>query len=114
VAVRRPAPSVPTSAEPANSVTELRRPTWTKPKHAAQWRATLETYAFPVIGKKPVDAITASDSLAVLEPIWTDKPETASRVRQRVEKALDWSATQGHRFDNPAGRALLSVLPPVN
>jgi hypothetical protein len=113
-AARQPAPSVPTFAEVANSVIELRRPTWTNPKHAAQWRATLETYAFSVIGNIPVDAITASDSLAVLEPIWTDKPVTASRVRQRVEKALDWSATHGHRFDNPAGRALLRVLPPVN
>ena len=113
-AARRPAPSVPTFAEAANSVIELRRPTWSNPKHAAQWRSTLETYAFSVIGKKPVDAITASDLLAVLEPIWTDKPVTASRVRQRMEKVLDWSVTRGYRLDNPAGRALLSVLPPVN
>ena len=68
-AARQPAPSVPTFAEAANRVIELRRPTWSNPKHAAQWRATFETYAFPVIGKKPVDAITTSDSLVVLEPI---------------------------------------------
>jgi integrase len=113
-AVRRPAQSVPTFAEVASSVIELRRPTWTNPKHAAQWRATLETYAFPVIGNMPVDAITASDSLAVLEPIWTLKPETASRVRQRMEAVMDWSVIHGYRLDNPAGRALLRVLPPVN
>ena len=113
-AVRQPAPSIPTFAEAAASVIELRRPTWSNPKHAAQWRATLETYALPVIGKKPVDAITTSDSLAVLEPIWTEKPETASRVRQRMEVIMDWSVTHGYRLDNPAGRALLRVLPPVN
>ena len=113
-AVRRPAQSVPTFAEVAASVIELRRPTWTNPKHAAQWRATLETYAFPVIGNMPVDAITASDSLAVLEPIWTLKPETATRVRQRMEAVMDWSVVHGYRLDNPAGRALLRVLPPVN
>ena len=113
-AIRRPAQFVPTFAEVASSVIELRRPTWTNPKHAAQWRATLETYAFPVIGNMPVDAITASDMLAVLEPIWTLKPETASRVRQRMEAVVDWSVVHGHRLDNPAGRALLRVLPPAN
>ena len=68
-AAREAAPSVPTFAEVAASVIELRKPTWTSPKHAAQWWATLETYAFPVIGNMPVDAITASDALALLEPI---------------------------------------------
>ena len=68
-AARNPSPSVPTFAEAAARVIELRRPTWSNPKHAAQWRATLVTYAFPVIGHKQVDSITASDSLAVLTPI---------------------------------------------
>ena len=110
---RNSAPSVPTFAEAAAHVIELRRPAWSNPKHAAQWRATLETHAFPVVGGKPVDSITASDSLAVLEPIWTEKPETASRVRQRMETVMDWAVTHGYRLDNPAGRALLKVLPPV-
>ena len=110
---RNPTPSVPTFAEAAARVIELRRPTWSNPKHAAQWKATLETYAYPVIGGKPVDSITASDSLAVLEPIWTVKPETASRVRQRMETVMDWAVTHGYRLDNPAGRSLLKVLPLV-
>ena len=48
---------------------EVRRPTWSNPKHAAQWRATLKAYAFPVIGEKPVDQITPRDVLEVLESI---------------------------------------------
>ena len=113
-AARAPYPTVPTFADAALRVIELRRPTWSNPKHAAQWRSTLETYAFPELGKKTVDSITASDSLAVLEPIWTEKPETASRVRQRMETVMDWAVTHGYRLDNPAGRALLKVLPKVN
>ena len=112
-ASRGPVPSVPTFAEAATRVIELRRPTWSNPKHAAQWRSTLQTYAFPVIGKKAVDEITPSDVLAVLEPIWTAKPETASRVRQRVETVLDWAVSHGYRLDNPSGKALLKVLPVI-
>ena len=113
-AARSPSPTVPTFADAALRVIELRRPTWSNPKHAAQWRSTLETYAFPALGRMTVDSITASDSLAVLEPIWTEKPETASRVRQRMETVMDWAVTHGYRLDNPAGRALLKVLPKVN
>lgn len=117
VAARNPVPSVPsvpTFAEVAARVIEFRRPTWSNPKHAAQWESTLATYAFPVIGEMAVDEITSEDVLAVLEPIWTAMPETASRVKQRVETVMDWAVTHGHRLDNPAGKALLKVLPPVN
>ena len=110
-AARTPTPSVPTFAEAAAKVIELRRPTWRNPKHAAQWGSTLATYAFPVMGRKPVDAITPHDALAVLEPIWTVKNETATRVRQRMETVMDWAVTHGYRLDNPAGKALLKVLP---
>ena len=110
-AARNPAPSTPTFAEAAARVIELRRPTWGNPKHAAQWSSTLQTYAYPVIGGKPVDAITAADVLSVLTPVWATKPETASRVRQRMETVMDWVITSGWRLDNPAGKALLKVLP---
>ena len=79
-AARNPVPSVPTFAEAAARVIELRRPTWKNPKHAAQWKSTLETYAFPIIGNLAVDEITPSDVLAVLEPVWTVRNETATRV----------------------------------
>ncbi len=113
-AVRNPVPSTPTFAEAAARVIELHEPTWSNSKHAAQWRSTLKTYAYPVIGEKPVDQITSKDVLAVLEPIWTSKPETASRVKQRMETIMDWAITHGHRLDNPAGKALFKVLPRMN
>ena len=90
-AARNPTPSVPTFAEAAARVIELRRPTWKNPKHAGQWKSTLETYAFPLIGNTAVDEIGPSDVLAVLEPIWTVKNETATRVKQRIGTVMDWA-----------------------
>ena len=110
---RRPAPSIPTFAEAAARVIELRRPTWSNAKHAAQWESTLATYVHPVIGRKAVDAVTPADAMDVLSPIWTSNPETARRVRQRMETVMDWAVTHGYRLDNPAGRSLLKVLPSV-
>ena len=112
-AARNPAASVPTFAEAASRVIKLRRPTWSNPKHAAQWQSTLGTYAFPVIGNMAVDEITRSDVLSVLEPIWTDKNETANRVKQRIGTVMDWAVQHGHCTYNPAGKALLTALPPV-
>jgi integrase len=65
-------------------------------KHKAEWINTLATYTFPVIGNKRVNEITTADVLAVLSPIWTEKPETARRVRQRVKVVMDWARTAGH------------------
>ena len=107
----RQRPPTPTFAEAAATVIEMRRPTWTNAKHAAQWSSTLATYAFPKIGSKLVTDITSADILAVLTPIWTEKPETASRVRQRMETVLDWAVAQGYRIDNPANRSITKVLP---
>jgi hypothetical protein len=67
------------------------RPGWRTSKHAAQWEATLATYAGPVIGALPVQVIDTALVLRVLEPIWTKKPETAGRVRGRIEAVLDWA-----------------------
>lgn len=66
-------------------------------KHVAQWLATLEKHAFPIIGAKPVHAVEQADILRVLAPIWTERPETARRVRQRLRTVLDWARTAGHR-----------------
>ena len=107
-------PSIPTFAQAADQVIEMRRPTWSNAKHASQWTNTLYTYAHPVIGRKPVDEITTGDVLAILTPIWTTKPETASRVRQRLEAIFDWVIFQGWRVDNPAGKGILRVLPRVS
>ena len=73
------------------------------PKHKAQWQSTLDTYAKPVLGPKLVAEIRAQDVLRVLEPIWADKTETASRLRGRIEAVLSWATAAGHRKgDNPA------------
>jgi integrase len=66
------------------------------PKHSAQWLRTLSNYAFPIIGARPVHTIAQSDILRVLAPIWTEKPETARRVRQRIRTVMDWARTAGH------------------
>ena len=95
-AARNPDCSVPTFAEAAGRVIELRRPTWSNPKHAAQWESTMATYVYPIIGDMAVDRITAADVLEVLEPIWTTKAETASRVRQRIETIMDWVGSHGY------------------
>lgn len=83
-------------------------------KHRQQWRNTLKTYAYPLLGDLPVADITREVVLAVLTPIWTLKPETASRLRQRIEVVLDYAEVMGWRTgSNPAawkGR-LDQVLP---
>lgn len=72
-------------------------------KHIKQWRSTLATYAFPLIGEKAVAVIAVEDVLSVLQPIWMTKNETASRVRQRIEAVLDWAKVMGLRdAENPA------------
>lgn len=72
-------------------------------KHAAQWRATIKTYASPVIGSLPVNQVELRHVEAVLSAIWTTKTETAKRLRGRIEAVLDWATVTGHRKgDNPA------------
>lgn len=77
---------------------------WRNSKHRAQWVATLRTYVTPVFGSLPVQTIDTGLIMRVLEPIWTIKPETASRVRGRIEVILNWAKTHGfHQGENPAG-----------
>jgi integrase len=76
---------------------------WRNAKHRGQWASTLATYAAPVLGKLAVAAIDTGLVLKVLEPIWTSKPETASRLRGRIEAVLDWAKVRGYRSgENPA------------
>ena len=87
---------------------------WKNAKHRAQWMATIETYAFPAIGKLEVGAVDKALVLRILEPIWTEKPETASRLRGRIEKVLDWAKARGFREgENPAAWKgnLAAILP---
>ena len=78
-------------------------PGWKNPVHRRQWPSTLKRYVFPEFGHCPVDQVDTARVLRVLEPIWTEKPETASRVRGRIEMILDWAKAHGlRRGDNPA------------
>ena len=103
-----------TFAECAEQYIDSHRAGWKNDKHIAQWESTLRMYADPVIGKKAVDTITVEDVLKVLKPIWTEKPETASRLRGRIEKVLGWATAMKFRSgDNPAAwnGALSHLLP---
>jgi integrase len=87
---------------------------WRNDKHAGQWEATLQTYAYPVFGALPVAAIDTALVMKALEPIWTDKPETASRVRGRIESVLDWATVRQFRAGDNPGRwrgHLQKILP---
>jgi len=90
-------------------------PTWRNPKHRQQWRNTLDTYAGPVLKGLPVAAIGKVEAAKVLDPIWHEKPETASRVRGRIERVLDWCRARGYRQgENPfRWRENLSLVYPA-
>ena len=93
-----------TFAEAARRCHEKKVPEFKNPKHAAQWVRSLENYAFPAIGGMAVEDIELSHVLAVLEPIWQTKTETASRVRQRLENVLTWATISGYRTKENAAR----------
>ena len=79
------------------------RNSWKNAKHAGQWEATITTYASPVFGSLPVAEIDLGLVMKVLNPIWTDKTETAKRLRGRIESVLGWATTSGYRQgENPA------------
>jgi integrase len=91
-----------TFGECADRLIEAMRPSWRNGKHAAQWVMTLRDYAAP-LRRLPVDKITTDDVLAALRPLWKEKPETASRLRGRIERVLDAAKAQGLRNgENPA------------
>jgi integrase len=76
---------------------------WRNPKHQSQWRNTLQTYAHPHVGELPVADVDTVHVLSVLEPIWHKKPESASRLRGRLEAVLDYAKVRGWREgENPA------------
>ena len=89
--------------ECARRFLESKTKEFANPKHAAQWKSTLDTYASPHIGKLDVDKIEIAHIVEALTPIWTTKTETASRVRGRIESVLAWATVSGFRTgDNPA------------
>ncbi len=87
----------------AFELVESKKHGWKNAKHAGQWTSTLERYAFPKLGQTQVGRISTADVMSVLTPIWSEKTETASRVRQRIEAVIDYATALGIRSgDNPA------------
>jgi integrase len=103
VAAKLEAAKALTFAECAAAYIEAHRSGWRNAKHAAQWSATLAAYVDPVFGALPVQAVDVGLVMRAVEPIWSTKPETASRVRGRIESVLDWASARGYRAgENPA------------
>ena len=107
------APSMPTFREATHAVHEENKPRWRNPRHASGWIQTLERHAMPALGNKPLDRIDRGDVLQVLTPIWTTRPETARRVRQRMRTVFKWAMAHGFMESNPAGEAIDGALPPM-
>ena len=99
-----------TFREVAQAYLDLHLDFFKNAKHRYQWRATLATYVYPKIGVMTVADIGPADVLRCIEPIWNTKRETASRVRQRIERILDYAATRQYRSgDNPAAHVAESL-----
>jgi integrase len=93
---------IPTFEEVSRQVHIDRLPTWKNPKHGQQWLNTLRDYAFPKIGRMPIDSIDQPEVLMCLSPIWTEKHETAKRLAQRIKAVLDVAKSKGFRSgENP-------------
>ncbi len=101
---------VPTFGECAEKVIVMREPGWKDSGRTAdQWRSSLKDYA-GALAPMPVDKVTAADILAVLNPVWHRRPETANRVRVRISTILRWAVAQGLRSDDPS-EAIKAALP---
>ena len=106
-------PAMPTFREAARAVHAANNPRWRNARHAASWLQTLERHAMPVIGNTPLDRIDRGAVLRVLTPIWTTRPETARRVRQRMRTVFRWGMAHGFMESNPAGEAIDGALAPM-
>ncbi|MCY4369118.1 MAG: site-specific integrase [bacterium] len=106
---------MPSFAEATDAVIAIYRTGW-KPggRTEQKWRTTLRDYAFPTLGAKPVDKIKTADVMAVLVPIWHEKPVLARTLKQRIGAIMRWAVCQGFRADNPAGDAIAAGLPKQN
>lgn len=95
-----------TFREAAEELHREHRHQWDNAKHTEQWLATLKTYAFPSLGSKTVEQITAGEIIAALSQVWTSRPETGRRVRQRICAVLDYAHAKGWRSTEAPARSL--------
>ena len=101
---KRRAQAVPTFAEAAAAVVEQKQAGWRSPRQAKEGHRSLERFAFPRIGSRPVSEVTSADVLEILSPIWHTKAPTAKSVRQRIRAVLEWAVAMEYRTDNPCDR----------
>ena len=111
VAERKKSAGIPTFREAAALVHAEHKRGWRNAKHGAQWLSSLEAYAFPIIGDKPVSDIDGPAVRDVLATIWLAKPETARRVRQRINGVVDWAIGKGYRTAPLPMKAINKSLP---
>ena len=104
LAEKRRAEAMPTFAEAAGRVLEQKRAGWRNGRHPQSWWTSLERYAFPRIGARPVSDVTSAEVLEILTPIWHEKAQTARRVRERIRAVLAWAVAIELRTDNPCDR----------
>ena len=98
-------------ADAAERAHRARLASWSNGKHQDQWISTLRTHVFPVFGRKPVAEVTRSDVVAALAPIWLKLPETARRVKQRIEAVIDWAVGEDIREDGINFKLVTRALP---
>ena len=94
--------SAPTFSECMEKTIETQATSWRDPTTEKLWRSRLSAYVVPKLGAMPIDSITANDVVAVLLPVWSEKPETGRRVRRMVSAIMRWSIVAGHRIDDPS------------
>lgn len=109
------APDVVTFKLAAEQVMTLRDGKWKSSIHKRQWKQTLEDYAYPLIGNKPVGEVTQDDIVTILAPLWASKHATASKLRSRLGMILGWAKAAKLRTDNPAREndTLGNLLPTI-
>ena len=95
------------------TIYQMNRPCWRSAKQTKNWIQTLERHAMPTLADIPVDRIGREEVLSVLTPIWTTRPETARRVRQRIRTVLRWYMAHGFVEHNVAGETIDGALPPM-
>ncbi len=98
-----------TFAQAAEKAIAQHAPSWQSERHGAIQLSLIKRYAFPVIGDVKLKDITTADILRVLSPIWTEKAETARRLRQRLGMVMKWAIAQGERADNPVDNVDLAL-----
>lgn len=94
-------PTIPSFEYAARKLHTELLPGWKNEKHGKQWITTLEQYVFPFIGSTTLDALTPADIANALRPIWLTRPETASRVKQRIHAVMQWAWAHGYCTANP-------------